>query len=150
VAEIELIVKPDSVTDDFRSEPVMFICNHAPIQSLSAILLGNIGGPATLPRQRHLTHHSAPRHPVLVKRRLSGSAQRRLEAGKKLAHRHNQAIKMAAHHPERVQKMLAALATHWSQQPPPEWPAQIEVPQRIDEHSAQPWSADAEYVYVTI
>jgi arylsulfatase A-like enzyme len=59
--------------------------------------------------------------------------------------RHN----VAADHPEQVQQMLAALAAHVAQQPPPAWPAQIEIPLRIDEHSAQPWSADAEYVYVT-
>jgi arylsulfatase A-like enzyme len=59
--------------------------------------------------------------------------------------RHN----VAAENPERAQKMLSALASHVAQQPPPAWPAQLEVPQRIDEHSAQPWSVDAEYVYVT-
>lgn len=56
---------------------------------------------------------------------------------------------VAADHPERVQQMQAALAAHVAQQPPPAWPAQAEMPVRIDKHDAQPWSADDEYVYVT-
>ena len=56
---------------------------------------------------------------------------------------------VADEHPERVQKMLAALAAHVAQQAPPAWPAQMEMPVRIDKHDAQPWSTDDEYVYVT-
>ena len=59
--------------------------------------------------------------------------------------RHN----VAGEHPERVQRMLAALAAHVAQQAKPAWPAQMEMPVRIDKHDAQPWSADDEYVYVT-
>lgn len=59
--------------------------------------------------------------------------------------RHN----LAAEYPERVQQMRAALAAHVAQQPAPAWPAQAEMPVRIDKTDAQPWSADDEYIYVT-
>jgi uncharacterized sulfatase len=56
---------------------------------------------------------------------------------------------VAEQHPERVQQMQAAIAAHVAQQPKPLWPAQVEMPVRIDKNDAQPWSADDEYVYVT-
>jgi arylsulfatase A-like enzyme len=56
---------------------------------------------------------------------------------------------VAAENPERVQQLLDTLAAHVAQQPPPAWPAQVEVPLRIDKNDAQPWSAGDEYIYVT-
>ena len=56
---------------------------------------------------------------------------------------------VAAENPERVEHMLAALAAHVAQQPPPAWPAQVELPVRIDQNDARPWAADDEYIYIT-
>jgi len=51
-------------------------------------------------------------------------------------------------HPDRVRDMLAMLKAHSDAQPEPAWPAEMESPQRIDKHGAEPWEADDEYVYV--
>ncbi|MBT4522201.1 MAG: sulfatase-like hydrolase/transferase [Halieaceae bacterium] len=56
---------------------------------------------------------------------------------------------LADQYPGRVAKMLKQLAAHEAAQPAPAWPAQLESPQRIDKHGAQPWDVDDEYVYMT-
>jgi uncharacterized sulfatase len=55
---------------------------------------------------------------------------------------------VADENPDRVQSMLAMLKEHSDAQPEPAWPAEMESPQRIDKHGAEPWEESDEYVFV--
>jgi arylsulfatase A-like enzyme len=122
---------------------------------------GRLDGVNLLPFTNSSTRPVAPPHDALFW--LNGEYQVMLSAGWKLqksqrpdtirlfnmaedpTEQHN----VAAQNPQRVQQMLTALAAHAAQQPAPAWPAQVEVPLRIDRNAAHPWRADDEYVYVT-
>ncbi|HEY6130790.1 MAG TPA: sulfatase-like hydrolase/transferase, partial [Halioglobus sp.] len=120
-----------------------------------------LDGVNLLPYLDSATRPTAPPHDALFW--LNGEYQVMLSAGWKLQKSQRpDAIRLfhlatdpterrdvAAQNPERVQHMLAALAAHVAQQPPTAWPAQVEVPLRIDQNDARPWTADDEYVYVT-
>ena len=41
MAEVESVVQPNRVADDFRREPMAFVCVHPPILSISASLLAS-------------------------------------------------------------------------------------------------------------